>query len=344
LAAEAISVKDVLAMATGPEHDADTTTRIDRPDAAPARVLPGPREEGVLTVLRGPNAGGLFTLDGPLTLIGRSSEAQVMLTDAAMSRRHAAIARTPDGYFIEDLGSANGTLVDGIKIEQRTQLHDGSRVEVGAHTLLRFALHDALEREAARRTHDLMVHDPLTGLFNRRHLHERLHSEAAFAARHSTPLAVLLVDIDGFKRINDTHGHAVGDTVLRVLSRTLTQTVRSEDVLARYGGEEFVVVARGIEIDGVRALGDRILRAAAALRVPGGRQVVPVSVSVGIAHSALLGSHEPEVLLRAADEAMYTAKRTGRNRAELASHQPINRATYRLSAADSAALRDRGTS
>lgn len=334
-------------MATGPEHDADNTTRIDRledGEPAPARVVPGPREEGVLTVLRGPNAGGLFTLDGPRTLIGRSSEAQVMLTDTAMSRRHAAIARTPEGYFIEDLGSANGTLLDGTRVDGRAQLHDGSRIEVGAHTLLRFALHDVLEREAARRTHDLMVRDPLTGLFNRRHLHERLHSEAAFAARHNTPLAVLLVDIDSFKQINDTHGHAVGDTVLRVLSRTLTQAVRTEDVLARYGGEEFVIVARGIEVEGARVLGDRILRSVAALRIPSGTQPVAVSVSVGIAHSILLSSLEPELLLRAADEAMYTAKRTGRNRAELASNTPLHRATYRLSSRDAEIIRERGGS
>jgi diguanylate cyclase (GGDEF)-like protein len=331
-------------MPQGPELDEDNTTRLDRPDGAPARVLPGPREEGVLTVLRGPNAGGLFTLDGPRTLIGRSSEAQVMLTDTAMSRRHSAIARTPEGYFIEDLGSANGTIVDGVKIAQQTQLHDGSRIEVGAHTLLRFGLHDAVEREAARRTHDLMVRDPLTSLFNRRHLYERLHSEAAFALRHNTPLAVLLVDIDGFKQINDTHGHAIGDSVLRVLSRALTQTVRTEDVLARYGGEEFVIVARGIEVEGVRVLGDRIVRATSALRVPGANGVpVPVSVSVGVAHSTLIQSHEPEVLLRAADEAMYTAKRTGRNRAELASNTPINRATYRLSPQDAAFIRERAS-
>jgi two-component system cell cycle response regulator len=330
-------------MPQGPELDEDNTTRLDRPDGAPARVLPGPREEGVLTVLRGPNAGGLFTLDGPRTLIGRSSEAQVMLTDAAMSRRHSAIARTPEGYFIEDLGSANGTIVDGVKIAELTQLHDGSRIEVGAHTLLRFGLHDAVEREAARRTHDLMVRDPLTSLFNRRHLYERLHSEAAFALRHNTPLAVLLVDIDGFKQINDTHGHAVGDSVLRILSRALTQTVRTEDVLARYGGEEFVIVARGIEVEGVRVLGDRIVRATAALRVPSTKTPVPVSVSVGVAHSTLINSHEPEVLLRAADEAMYTAKRSGRNRAVLASNTPINRATYRLSPQDAAFIRERTT-
>jgi diguanylate cyclase (GGDEF)-like protein len=313
--------------------DEDDTTRLEGPDGAPRPILAGPREEGVLTVLRGPNAGGLFTLDGPRTLIGRSSEAQIMLTDAAMSRRHAAIARTAEGYFIEDLESANGTVVDGVRVQTPTALGDGARIELGAHTLLRFALHDALEREAARRTHDLMVRDPLTGVFNRRHLNERLQSEVAFAARHEAPLAVLLVDIDSFKNINDTHGHPIGDSVLRVIARALGQTVRSEDVLARYGGEEFVIVARGIEVDGAQALAERIRRATAALRIPSAGTTVEVSVSVGIAHTTTLHSYEPEVLLKAADTAMYAAKHAGRNRAELARSAMVNRATQRLAAA-----------
>jgi diguanylate cyclase (GGDEF)-like protein len=177
------------------------------------------------------------------------------------------------------------------------------------------------------------VRDPLTGVFNRRHLNERLQSEVAFAARHEAPLAVLLVDIDSFKNINDTHGHPIGDSVLRVIARALGQTVRSEDVLARYGGEEFVIVARGIEVDGAQALAERIRRATAALRIPSAGTTVEVSVSVGIAHTTTLHSYEPEVLLKAADTAMYAAKHAGRNRAELARSAMVNRATQRLAAA-----------
>jgi two-component system, cell cycle response regulator len=282
---------------------------------APAHAADaGPRTEGVVTVLRGPNAGALFTLEGPRALIGRSSEAEVLLRDGGLSRRHALITRDAVGYIIEDLGSTNGTFLNGQRLIGPARLEDGARVEVGEGTLLRFGLHDAMEQAAARRTHELTVRDPLTRLLNKAHVSERLDAEVAFCRRHNSSLSVLMVDVDEFKKLNDQHGHHAGDVALRVIAHALERTVRTEDVLGRFGGEEFAVLARGIGLDGAVRLADRLCEAVRTLSIPLDGSSLRVTVSVGVAHSD--GEHELDgaALLQGADVALYAAKHAGRNR------------------------------
>lgn len=298
-------------------EDEDTARlRLD-PEAA-RLSFPGPREEGVITVLRGTNAGALFAIDGQRSVIGRSAEAQVLLTDQGLSRTHAAIARRKDGFYIEDLGSTNGTIVDGQRIAAATRLEDGARIELGVNTILRFGLHDQMEQEAARRTHEMMVRDPLTRLFNRRHLEERLESEVAFANRHATPLSVIMVDVDKFKPINDKYGHSAGDAVLRALGAALQRMIRTEDLLARYGGEEFTVVARGIEREGACAFAERMRQGVEIMRIPLPRRALQITVSIGLSHAQGERDLEAKLLLGAADQALYEAKDAGRNRVVLA--------------------------
>ncbi len=297
----------------------DDTARVRLADSKCDGVAPrGPKSEGVLTVLRGPNPGFLYTLDNDAALIGRSPEAQVSIADDALSRRHARIVRRDASFFIEDLESTNGTFVDGKRLHKPRKLEDGCRISLGGRTLLRFALHDAIEQEAARSTHELTVRDPLTRVFNRRHLEERLASETAYAARHETPLSLLVIDVDGFKQVNDTHGHAAGDSALRVLARALLAIVRKEDVVGRYGGEEFAIVARGIDRRGAAALAERVRGGVAELRVPTEHEPLSFTVSIGVAHTEGGDGCEPERLLRAADQALYAAKHAGRNRVESA--------------------------
>ena len=280
--------------------------------------LVGPREEGVVTVLRGTNVGALFAIEGARCVIGRGADAHVLLTDQGLSRSHAAITRQKDGFYLEDLGSTNGTILDGARIAAATKLHDGARIELGVGTTLRFGLHDQMEQDAARRTHELMVRDPLTRLFNRRHLEERLESEIAFANRHATPLSVMMIDLDKFKSINDKHGHEAGDAVLRALSEGLQRMIRTEDLVARYGGEEFTVVARGIEREGACAFAERIRAGVEGLRIPLPRRILQLTVSIGLAHAEGERDLEAKVLVGAADRALYEAKDTGRNRVVVA--------------------------
>lgn len=157
--------------------------------------------------------------------------------------------------------------------------------------------------------------DGLTGLANRRAASAALHAEAARAERLETPLSVVLADLDGFKEVNDLHGHAVGDEVLRVFAEVLRETLRESDVAGRWGGEEFLLLLPGADEEGAAQLAERVgvgLAARSIPSVPGLR----VTASFGVAEYA--GETNPEQLLEAADGALYRAKRAGKDRVEQA--------------------------
>jgi len=158
--------------------------------------------------------------------------------------------------------------------------------------------------------------DPLTALRNRRYVTERLAQEWAAAQRHGKTLAVLLLDLDNFKQINDELGHHSGDAVLRQLAATLQAHARMQDVLCRVGGDEFLVICPETTLDGARTMAERIRQALLELRVPGAESADGLSLSIGIAtNGAEVDS--PEALLQAADRALYRAKSHGRNRVEV---------------------------
>lgn len=177
-----------------------------------------------------------------------------------------------------------------------------------------------LRRELRRRTEELDRQtrtDHLTGLHNRRHLEEHLHGLLSSSRRHSYPVTVLLVDIDHFKRVNDTAGHEVGDQVLREVAQRMTAVVRTEDVLGRWGGEEFLLLCPWTDLTGAQVLAERLRTAVCAEPVPGGHGAdLAVTVSIGGAVVAGPGDVERrELVLRTADERLYAAKAAGRDRA-----------------------------
>lgn len=155
--------------------------------------------------------------------------------------------------------------------------------------------------------------DPLTGLYNRRYLDATLGRDLALARRSGKPLSLLLLDIDHFKQINDTHGHPAGDEVLRHSAALLLGLSRSSDLVCRYGGEEFLLLLPDTGPDGAREQAEKIRLALQASAVACGSQSIEVRASVGV---ATLGQDcdSPEALIERADAALYTAKRTGRNR------------------------------
>ena len=162
------------------------------------------------------------------------------------------------------------------------------------------------------------LRDPLTGLFNRRYLEASLDRELQRAARRQQPLSVLMLDVDHFKRFNDTHGHDAGDALLAQFGALLARSVRSEDVACRFGGEDFTILLH--ETDAARAFerAERICAAVRMLDVQHRRQTLgPVTVSIGIA-TAPRGEVAPDELLHAADRALYAAKHGGRDQARLA--------------------------
>lgn len=304
------SIKSALAtqLDTTPDEFDESTDSVGR----------GPRCEAALTVLRGELPGALFPLKADEIIIGRDTDVAISLPDHSLSRQHARICRRNSIYSIEDLGSTNGTFVDGARISGTRVLEDGCRVHLGSRTVLHFRLYDTVELEAACASYALTVRDPLTGVYNRRYLQERLWSEAAYCRRHATALSVIMLDIDHFKRINDQYGHAVGDEALRALATTLAELTRREDVLARYGGEEFALIVRGIDRNETLLLAERIRCEVASRRLAVADGSISFTVSVGVAHCESGSSGDPESLLETADRALYSAKYAGRNLVSIA--------------------------
>jgi two-component system, cell cycle response regulator len=158
--------------------------------------------------------------------------------------------------------------------------------------------------------------DPLTGCLNRRGIVERLLAEISTASRDHRPLGVAVLDLDHFKRVNDTHGHGAGDIVLQELVRRLSSTVRPSDSIGRIGGEEFLILWPGLSIEGARVACERLRAAVKEKPFPAGDARLPVTASIGL--TTTLGAEAQEAVIGRADRALYAAKQTGRNRVMVA--------------------------
>ncbi len=177
------------------------------------------------------------------------------------------------------------------------------------------ALHEA--QELKRRYKHLAIVDELTALNNRRFFFPEAQASLANAVRHRHDFSIMMIDLDHFKKINDLHGHAVGDKVLQVTAALLKGQTREGDILARFGGEEFVMALPSTDWDGTLILADRILETLRGISFSSGKEEVHVTASIGI--SSLNGNESPdqpdllETLLRQADQALYFGKAHGRN-------------------------------
>ena len=284
-----------------------------RTDAEDSRA----RDLGVfLVVMEGSNVGRVYLLSMEGNLLGRDDLADMQIVDGGISRRHAMIKWNPlqSAFEVSDLGSRNGTSLNGQKLTEPRTLVRGDKIELGIHTVLRVSFSDEPETKYAHQMYKAVLRDGLTGIFNRRYFDERMSSEIAFAQRHSKKLSLLMADIDHFKKINDTYDHPGGDAVLKQFARLVSQVIRSEDVFARYGGEEFVVICRETEAEQAAILAERIRHAVANHRFQYQETRIEVSISLGV---ACLGDHAVDsasTLITAADKALYSAKEQGRNR------------------------------
>lgn len=164
------------------------------------------------------------------------------------------------------------------------------------------------------RTEQLAMTDAVTGIFNRRRFADMLAREFATARRYGHPLSLLLLDLDGFKGVNDTDGHAAGDEVLRGIAQIISGAIREVDACARYGGDEFVVLLPHTDALAAEVVADRIRHKLELEREGWDGEACHVSLSVGISSSADASLKTPDDLVEAADRALYEAKREGRDR------------------------------
>src|SRR5262245_13827502 len=188
-------------------------------------------------------------------------------------------------------------------------------VELRARLLAGGRIVDLQDRllEAQEKLRHQATHDGLTGIMNRAAILEKLEVELQRSRRQKMPLTVIMADIDGFKNINDTYGHQVGDVVLRNVAQSLSSTVRIYDALGRYGGEEFLLVAPGCDAKEAGALGRRLQRKVRELAIDGLTSSVTCSFGLVTTSDAQV---DAGWLIRAADDALYRAKANGRDRIE----------------------------
>lgn len=267
-----------------------------------------------LTVLTGGSVGQLFRVTNGTAVIGRAPSAEIKVEDDGISRTHARIRAETGRAWIEDMASRNGTFVNGHKITTTVELREGDKIQVGRSTVLRFGFQDELDESFHENLLSSALRDGLTKLFNKRYFLDRLDSELKFAMRHQTALSLLVLDLDHFKKINDTLGHLAGDTVLAALAGALVRAVRNEDVVARFGGEEFVIVLRAIGIDAAAHMAERLRKLVESTVIPFDDKELRATVSIGVAGFPSTPVATPEQLVEAADKALYRAKHGGRNR------------------------------
>ena len=168
-------------------------------------------------------------------------------------------------------------------------------------------------RKRNKKLQELSVTDSLTGLHNHKHLMDRIASEVIRSERHDHPFAVLMIDIDYFKKYNDTYGHQAGDDVLRKMAAIFNESIRASDYVARYGGEEFMVVLPETDMEKAMNSAKRIRKRLARETFGNGKVKIPITISIGVATYPDHGV-DPETLVSRADAALYQAKKTGRNR------------------------------
>jgi len=294
-----------------PVADDERTAIVKLQDLRGERAVP--KDRHLLVRIQGEQVGQVVTLHGAQWRVGRARDADLWLGDSGVSRNHARIVWADGGYVVEDLGSANGTYVNGVKITSRPVV-DGDVVQFGASAAFRYTLTDADQEAMLMQLYEASVTDSLTGAFNREHFDHRLEAEISFSRRHGAELSLLLLDIDHFKLVNDTFGHQAGDTVLVEMAAAVNGSLRTEDVFARYGGEEFAIILRGIDLASAYHVGERFRMLVESLRIEASGHPIPITVSVGVASLRCCPDDLAETLIATADRRLYAAKRTGRNR------------------------------
>jgi len=279
-----------------------------------------------LIMVRGGMTGTMMRVDAQTTGLGRSGDNTYQFHDATVSRRHAVLSYDSDGLpWLTDLGSSNGTFVDGKKLvpNRPTRLEEGSRIQLGAALVLKYVSLDPCDERFQREMFERAVRDNLTGLYNRAYFLEQAGPLCDQYAQRDMGLAILMVDIDRFKQINDEHGHDAGDTVLREVARVLRESTRLEDLVARYGGEEFIFALPVASLDQAVERAERVRNHLAQRTMNVKGRQFRVTVSIGLSCNLSGWPRTIAGLISAADEALYEAKLNGRNRVVPAFNAPL---------------------
>lgn len=284
-----------------------TQRRTVRPPAGRS----GPLVSACVVVIHGENLGQRLELGEQAVVIGRSPDVELQINHRSISRQHCRIWRETNGYRIRDLDSTNKTFLNEQPILE-AELRDGDHIGIG-ESILKFMEQGSVEARYHEELYQLATSDPLTGLYNRRQFQELMEKEILRATRHGRALSLALVDIDHFKPVNDRHGHAAGDGVIRGVAQQLRHNARADQLIARIGGEEFALVYAEQNLADAAAAAERLRAAVAAAAFELDGTPVRITVSIGVAQWQR-GMSGLADLMRAADQQLYRAKQEGRDR------------------------------
>jgi two-component system, cell cycle response regulator len=271
--------------------------------------------EDCLVIIHSPvptELGRRFVLDIPKISIGRDIDNDIVTQSDGVSRKHARIERRGSELILQDLSSTNGTFAnDDPQCVTVRRLMPGDQIHIG-DTVFKFLVGNDIEAQYHAAVNRAAITDGLTGLSNRKHLDTLLSDEIPRAQRYGRALSLLMLDVDHFKRVNDTHGHLAGDAVLRQIAALLRQRLRPSDEPGRYGGEEFCIILPETGLDQATQIAESIRTMIEAHAFVIEQQALKATVSIGIA--SLGPAMQAEDLYRAADQLLYQAKHAGRNR------------------------------
>ena len=263
-----------------------------------------------LVQIYGKDLGRRYELSEDTLTLGRDPDNQVVVDTDSVSRRHAMIESENGERYVIDLGSTNGTYLNDSLIE-RAQLRTGDLLKIG-DTIFKFLCGKDIESSYHEEIYQMTISDGLTQIANKRFLLEFLEGEISRAKRYERNLALIMLDIDHFKQINDEFGHLTGDYVLKEMATLVKKRIRREELFARYGGEEFAIVLPETDEEGARDFAEIVRRIVEEAVFEFEGNLVPVTVSLGVAGITEKTS-TPQSLIRVADERLYEAKRSGRN-------------------------------
>ena len=264
-----------------------------------------------LIVLYPQNQFAQIPLERGTVVLGRGQDADIRFEDELVSRRHCALSFDGGSVTVEDLGSTNGTFVDGNFVHKQI-LDSDNRLQIGK-MVLKVAYKDPSEEAFSRELYEAATKDPLTGILNRQAFMERFAGELVYARRNDTFINIVMIDVDDFKQVNDTWGHPCGDLVLKEIARLLSDEKRDSDLLARYGGEEFLLLMNGITPEDAKKRAEKLRMTIAHHIFSWMDTRIPVTISLGISSRRGADVAQINELIAESDKLLYVAKGNGKN-------------------------------
>ncbi len=290
----------------------EKTKQISREDFL--KSLQKSTEVACLIVMQGPNKGTKYLMDQPEITIGRTAASIICLPDQSISRTHAKMRIAGEKAFIEDLGSSNGTFVNKVKLaaQVETEIVTGDMLQFG-EIILKYLPSGEVEAQFLTDITKQAHVDAMTEAFNKGYLKQYGEAEFKKISALGEAWSVIFIDLDHFKKVNDTYGHAAGDYVLKEFAAIIRSSLRSKDLFARYGGEEFVLLLGGTGQEVAVGIADRLRKRVETHSFEFEGKRIPVTSSAGVCEYKP-GVKSFDELLKKADGALYQAKQTGRNR------------------------------